>query len=679
MFDGATGKAPPGVGVAAFKVGQLASAVSSWRFARERGGRGDGFPSRARALALPVAAALLLTPPEAAALELFGHKLFDTAWLWGAGPEAADADAQPYEILFTVAGDDAALAGKLQAASLLYARRDEVPQSTAAFLARGRGDYQRILAALYGEARYGGAILISVDGAAVETIPADAALRDPAQVTVEIDPGPLFRFGALTIANAPPVPADDDDPPATPEELGFVAGAPARAGVVLKVENTLVGLWRENGYPKAAIADRRTVANQAGATLDVAIQVAPGPPAVIGPVTVTGTQRMNPDFLVWYSALERGRPYDPDDLTRAGNQMRRLEVFQSARILEDAPVERDGELPLTIAVAERPLRVLGAGASFSTLDGAGIEGYWQYRNLFGEAERLRFDARVSGIEDSDFSNHDYYGALSFTKPGVITPFTDFEARLFAEQEVPETFREQTYGGRAGFHHRFSETLEGRAALSGELITTEDVFGDRNFTLVSVPVELDWDRRDDRLDPSEGFRLVRTLEPFHEFTRSTTGLIAGVEGSAYHALDAEGRYVLAGRVEVGSISGAPASMLPTSRLYFAGGGGSIRGYAHKNVGPRLADGTVVGGRSLFEASAELRIKITETVGVVPFVDTGNAFSATLPDFSQPLKTGAGVGVRYDTGLGPLRLDVAVPLDPAPDDPDYGIYIGLGQAF
>jgi translocation and assembly module TamA len=138
-------------------------------------------------------------------------------------------------------------------------------------------------------------------------------------------------------------------------------------------------------------------------------------------------------------------------------------------------------------------------------------------------------------------------------------------------------------------------------------------------------------------------------------------------------------VLAGRVEVGSISGAAASMLPTSRLYFAGGGGSIRGYAHKNVGPRLADGTVVGGRSLFEASAELRIKVTETIGVVPFVDTGNAFSATLPDFSQPLKTGAGVGVRYDTGLGPLRLDVAVPLDPAPDDPDYGIYIGLGQAF
>jgi translocation and assembly module TamA len=630
---------------------------------------------------LVAALALILVPAgPAAALDLFGHKLFDHSWFgFGDDDEERDPDAQPYEVEFVVAGGDEDLDSALKGASQLYQRRDDNPPSTAGFLARGRGDYQRLLAALYGQARYGGVILITVNGAPVEAIPADANLPDPSKVKIAVDPGPLFRFGRVSIANEPPPVPFDDTLPKSPVEIGFLSGEPARSGVVLEVEKALVGLWRENGYPKARIASRNTVARQREALLDVAIAVDPGPPAVIGDVSVTGAERMNPEFVAWYSALRRGRRFDPDDLETARGQLRRLEVFQGARIVEDAPVSPAGELPLTINVAERPLRVFGVGASYSTLDGAGIEGYWQHRNLFGEAERLRFDGRIGGVENDAYEDYDYYAATTFLKPGVYTPFTDFEATMFARQEIPDTFRERTVGARAGFHHRFSKEHEARSALSFEAIEIEDGLGKRSFTLVSLPTELVYDTRDNRLDATKGYRLATTFEPFHETVRRSNGLITRIDGSTYFALDPESRFVLAGRSAIGSIIGASREDLPASRLFFAGGGGSVRGYAYKNLGPRLVNGEVVGGRSLFEASAELRARVTENISVVPFVDFGNAFEETFPDFSEPLKVGAGVGLRYRTGLGPLRLDVAFPLDPDKDDPDYALYVGLGQAF
>lgn len=619
-------------------------------------------------------------PADAEAFELFGHRLFDHSW-FGSGGEDAQAvpDAQPYEVEFQVAGGDEALASIVKGASQLHREREEPAPSTAAFLARGRGDYQRILAALYGEGRYGGAVLITVNGMPVESVPADASLADPSRVRVAVDPGPAFRFGQVTIDNAPPPVPNDDTLPPRPAEIGLLAGELARSGIVLEVEKALVGLWRENGYPKARIASRRTVARQQQALLDVAISVDPGPPAVFGPVSVTGAERMNPAFVAWYTALPRGERFDPDDIEVAADQLRRLQVFQAARIVEDAPVNAAGELPLTVNVAERPLRVFGVGASYSTLDGAGVEGYWQHRNLFGQAERLRFDARIGGIEDDTYEDYDYSAATTFEKPGVGTPFTDLEATAFVRQEIPETFRERSVGARVGLRHRFSDQHEARIALNGESIQIEDELGERNFTFLSIPTELIYDTRDNRLDATSGFRLATTFEPFHETVRRSTGLIAKTEASTYFSLDPDDRLVLAGRSAVGSILGADRDDLPASRLFFAGGGGSVRGYAYKSIGPRLANGNVVGGRSLFEGSVELRARVTEDVAIVPFVDFGNAYEESFPDFSEPLKVGAGVGLRYQTGLGPLRLDVAVPLDPGEGDPDYALYIGLGQAF
>ncbi len=275
------------------------------------------------------------------------------------------------------------------------------------------------------------------------------------------------------------------------------------------------------------------------------------------------------------------------------------------------------------------------------------------------------------------------------RPGVFTPFTDLTAKVFAEQQRPESYQSRRIVGQVGLQHRFSDDLSGSSMVNVERSRTEDPLGTRDFFLVSLPSQLIYDTRDNELNPTEGIHATLDVEPLQEFKFDNTALITNLRVATYLSVDPENRFIIAGRIGLGSITGAPRDELPADRLFYAGGGGSIRGYAYRNVGPRLPPGTfvngvnvgneVIGGRSYIDGSLELRAKVTDKFGAVAFVDAGNAFVDSYPDFSEDLKIGVGVGLRYFTSLGPIRVDVAIPLDPGKDDPDFGVYIGLGQAF
>ncbi len=621
-----------------------------------------------------LAAALVgaAAPGPADALELFGRCLFSCE------REPPPEGSVTYEVTFDVTGDRA-LTRRLENASRLDEEANEPSPGAAALITRARGDYQRILAALYAAGYYGPTISIAIDGREAANLPIDTEFGDTADVVVSVVPGPEFRFGTVDIENRPGPIEGDRTLPQTPEELGLVPGQPAYSTVVVASEAALVGRWREKGYPKARIMDERAVAQHERNELDVAIGVDPGRPAVFGPVTVTGTDRMDPGFVAWYAGIVPGEPFDPDDLERARDQLRRLGVFQATRIIEADAITDDGTLPIELAVAESKRRVFGVGAKFSTLDGAGVEGYWQHRNLFGRAEKLRLEAHVGGIDAADPEEYNYGVAATFTKPGAFTPYTDFIATVYAEQEAPDTYTARVVGARAGFNHRIGTRWEVDAFGQVEYsdITGTDV-GDGEFLMVSLPTAARYDGTDNLLDPTEGFRVEVKAEPFIETERDNIGLISEIEGSTYFGF-ADDRLVLAARAAVGSIVGAPRDDIPANRLFFAGGGGSIRGYPYRGVGPQDSDGDPTGGRSYFVGSVEARVGVTDTIGVVPFFDFGNAFESELPDFSEELRTAVGLGLRYKTGLGPIRFDVAVPLEPYDGDANVAFYIGLGQAF
>jgi translocation and assembly module TamA len=181
-----------------------------------------------------------------------------------------------------------------------------------------------------------------------------------------------------------------------PQDEGYKAGEVARSGAVLKAEKLAVEAWRQQGHAKAKIADRRVEAAHDQDVLDANITVQPGPVTYYGPVSVTGSERMDAEFIAYMTGLHQGEEFDPDDLERANKRLSRLEVFRALRI-EEGELGQGGLMPIAVTVQERALRRFGVGASYSTLDGAGFEAFWLHRNLFGRAERLRFDAKIAGL------------------------------------------------------------------------------------------------------------------------------------------------------------------------------------------------------------------------------------------------------------------------------------------
>lgn len=622
---------------------------------------------------------LALSPllvPGASAFEFFGIKLFEDQSEIDADAVIGDPQTFTATLETTATGD---VESAIRNASALIADQGAPASGAAGLLAKARSDYRRILAALYNQGYYGGKISILVGGREAANLPPDAELSDPVAVVLKVDVGPLFRFGNVNIAHRAPLASDDGDRVEAPEVAGFGAGLVARATVVARAEQLAVEAWRQQGYAEAEVVDRKVVADHATDTVDVTITVAPGRHATVGNIGVSGTDRMDPAFVAQQTGLNPGADYDPDDIARAEKRLARLDVFRAMRIEAAGVIGNDGVLPFNVIVEEQAERRFGVGATYSTIDGLGLEGFHLWRNLFGRAERLRLDAKVAGINwPIATEEFDYAFGGTFTKPGFLNPDNDLVAAISAERSVLPAYTETSASARVGMTQYLTDqlTLDGAAYYERSLF--EDDFGTRNFSLVGLTGGLIWDARDNSSDATEGFYVNVTAEPFYEFYYGNPAFRTTAEVRGYLNVMGDGQMVLAGRAKVGALVGPALDEIPPDRLFFAGGGGSVRGYGFKSIGVDGPGDTVTGGKYLVEGSLEARYKVTNDIGVVAFVDGGYVAADSLPGLDQ-LRLGVGAGVRYYTGLGPLRLDVAVPLNKRPGDPDYALYVGIGQAF
>lgn len=609
------------------------------------------------------------------AFEFFGIKLFEDQSEIDA--ESVIADPQPYSAVLTTSARGE-LEAAIRNASNLLAEQGEPASGAAGLLARARGDYKRILSALYNQGYYGGAISILVGGREAAKLPPDTDLPDPVAVELRVDPGPLFHFDRIGIANRAPDAVDAGDWVEPPETIGFGAGEVARSTTIVQAESLAVEAWRQLGYAEAKVASREVVADHDTNSVDVSIVVEPGRRAVIGPIGVQGTERMDPDFVAQQTGLVPGAEYDPDDIKRAEKRLARLDVFRAMRLDAAGGIGNDGVLPFDVIVEEQAQRRFGVGATYSSVDGIGLEGFHLWRNLFGRAERLRLDAKVAGINwPVDSAEFDYAFGATFTKPGFLNPDNDLVAAISAERTVLPAYTETSATARVGLtQYLFDDvTLDGAAYYERSIF--DDDFGTRDFSLAGLNAGAIWDARDDAQNPTEGFYLAGTAEPFYETMRGYFAFRTTAEARAYWGL-VDDRFVLAGRAKIGALLGPSLADIPPDRLFFAGGGSSVRGYAYRGIGVTNPDGTVTGGRYLLEGSLEARFMATDDIGIVGFVDGGYVAADTFPGLDQ-LRLGVGAGLRYYTSLGPLRLDFAVPLNKRATDPDYAIYVGIGQAF
>lgn len=611
-------------------------------------------------------AAIVLHDTAGAIPILARHSYLSTAAAFVIGASLVHS-AGAAEVRLTAAGDDETLGEALEAASLtVEAGRAETAPDLQDLLAAARADYARLLGVLYAQGYYGGSIHIRADGREVADLPPFDAPRQIDQVTITVDPGPPFRFGQARVA-----------PLAQGTELpeDFATGKRARAGLIEQAGRTAIAGWRDAGHAKADLESQRVVADHPARTLDADLRLDPGPSLRFGRLLIEGESRVRPERVRAIAGLPEGETFSPEALKTSVERLRRTGVFRSAALREADTANSDGTLDITAALVDEKKRRIGFGAEYATTDGLVLSGYWLHRNLLRGAERLRIDTEIGGLS-GETGGIDYALSALFERPVTFTPDTDlYVLGGLASLDEPDYQQRDIFLG-AGVDHIFSDTLEGSAGFLVSYSEIDDDLGEREITHLSFPLELTRDTRDSELDARKGTYLAVQAHPFLGLDNPDKGARVYADARAYRGFGE--RIVLAGRVQAGSLLGASADAVPSDWLFYSGGGGTVRGQPYQSLSIDLGGGDSRGGTSFLGLSTELRVGVTRSIGVVGFVDAGHIGDGELPGQDGDWHAGAGLGLRYETGIGPIRVDLGAPVSGDTGD-GVQVYIGIGQAF
>ena len=635
-------------------------------------------------------------PGRAAASGWLSLTLFCCSYCCCVAAHAADL---AYTLAIASTGD-AALDRAVADASQLVRLQDRAPVGPFALIARAESDGARMDRVLRSFAYYDAVTVVRIAGHAsgdpsllpfLERLPGDA----PVPVQVVIDPGPVYRIGSVRLDG--PVPDD------VRQALGLTAGEPARAANVLAAGEAVLSALREDGFALARVGPPDALVDHGTRTMDVVYVAEPGPRLDLGDVSVTGLERLNEDYVRRRLGIETGEPFSPSRLEQARRDLLAHGVLAWARVTPgDAPDEA-GRLPLLVEVAERPPRVVRLGGAYATDEGGTLSAAWTHRNLFGGAEELTLKGEVGRLAQNRPADLSYLLSAALRLPDLWLRDQDLRLDLAGVSEQLEAYDRDAVTAGVSLERRFAPGLTGRAGLGFEDARVAQDGTPQDYRLLFLPLAVTYDSTDDPLDPTRGVRVVAEASPVRVQEGPAEGFvrgravasgywkppITGWQGAGDHPTtpagevpDGEGlalsRTVLAARLALGSIQGAGVDEVPPDWRFYAGGGGSVRGFPFQSIGPRTASGRPAGGAGLLEASVELRLRFGAQWGAVAFVDAGAVSEEGFPGFGD-LSVGAGIGVRYHTPIGPVRLDVATPLTASSGDSPVQLYIAIGQAF
>ncbi|SJZ90668.1 autotransporter secretion outer membrane protein TamA [Enhydrobacter aerosaccus] len=593
------------------------------------------------------------------------------------------AYARTGHISLTIVGDER-MTDELKQLSADLDKDQPLSGDALALLQGAQARRSSIASALRSRGFYDSRVIATVDNRPIEDASAlDAIENQPDSADINfafnVATGPIYRVESLNIDGPKEV---VDYPGLDRSKLALKPGQPADAATIINAENQILDQVREHGYALAKVARREVVIDHATRLAYVTYYVQPGPEAKMGPVHFSGTEKVDTTYLQKRVPFKAGQPYAPDKVSALRDRLNALGVFSAIRIKQATALNDKGELPIDVDLQDRLPRTIGFGVSYETILGAGANVSWLHRNLFGEAESLRLSALVNHIGQGAIPSDLGYGfKADFLKPDWWIAGQDATATALASRDVYPAYTRNGASLAVGLNRVLSPHWRVSAGLSIEASQITQYGLTSYYKLFGVPLMASLNESNSDLDPTRGYRLVLNVSPYADLNHSDDLFaIAKLVGTTYLDVSGDGRSVVASRAAFGSIPGGHNVAIPPDKQFYAGGGGSIRGFTYQSAGPRDAYNNPIGGASLVEASLEFRQRFGESLGAVVFVDAGGAYTNTLPNFSQMFpRIGTGVGVRYYTGFGPLRLDVGLPLNKRQGDAPFGVYVSIGQAF
>ena len=541
---------------------------------------------------------------------------------------------------------------------------------TAAMVqARAHEDEALAVRLLYSEGYYDATALASLDQTGNGTLKA----------VLSVTPGKRYKIGDIVINAGPTEPPDlvrDSLPLKTGDYIVAADVESAEANVGVKLP--------ENGYPFAKVGERDILLDPATITGDYTLPVEVGPRGSFRGITTSGRkQAFGADHMKVISRFKPGELYDSrkvDDLRRAlvATGLFSSVAVDPVRTNEPGP---DGTEYVDLHVDQEagPPRTLAGELGYGTGQGFRAEGTWTHRNLF-PPEGALIAKVIAGTQEQGVSG-------TFRRSNAGKRDKTFQAGALLNHQNYDAYEAFTAGLNISwsrqstpiFQKRWTYTYGAEILLSNEQTTIDPATAEKRrltYFIGSLPVQIGYDRSDDLLNPTRGFRANLRLSPEASLQGNLSPYVRGTfDLSGYYPVS--DALVIAARTRLGTISGAARDQIAPSRRVYAGGGGSVRGFGYQELGPKDVNDDPIGGRSVNEFAVEGRYRFGN-YGVVAFVDAGQVYESAVPKFSD-IRYGVGLGGRFYTDFGPFRADIAMPINRQPGESKFTLYIGIGQAF
>lgn len=560
-----------------------------------------------------------------------------------------------YDVKFTGVRDRS-LKTLLEDSSDLVLLKNRPPYSINALSYRTKNDIESLYKVLRSQGYYDAKINYKITE------------DNKALVTISISLGPQYILSTYKIFQNSMIKCK----PITPKSLGITQKKPIDWQTIINAELAILNQLSVCGYPLSSIEKREVLVDMLDKTIRVEEHVTNGPLSRYGQISIMGLKTVKPQVILNKIPWKEGDVYSSLEIERAQQKLIQSELFSSALITHDEQLNAEGRLALKMHVEEAKHKNFGFGVTYATIDGPGGTISWVNRNFRGLGEKLLLEVDVSKVAS--------IGVASYTKPDFLVPDQNLilQANTIRENVVP--FLAFTYRGGIRIDRQFNPRLYVSYGIKGEYITVRDSIDNGKYTLIGPPVFIRYSTANSLLNPTEGFSTAYKVTPYFSVAANKSFFLKQTIIANYYLPTSKSQWlVLAFRTQLGSIAFAPLSKIPFNKRFLGGSDDDLRGYRFQTVSPTNSEGDPKGARSQIYFTFEPRFRITESIGIVPFTDLGTLSEKVYPDPAQKWFKSAGIGLRYFTFFGPIRADLAFPLDKRKRDPSFRVYLSIGQTF